>query len=378
MATESTTEEHSAPARVIIAPDSFKGTISAGDAARAIASGWHSVRPHDEILLRPMADGGEGTLDAFEMAVPDSIRMPVTVQGPDNNPVEASWLLLPAHPGSPGGTAVVELANTSGITLLDPLLPLDAHTLGFGQAISAALDHGVQRLLLAIGGSSSSDGGVGALAALGAQFIDPTGRPIRLGNRGLGQLARIRLDEMRALPAGGAQILSDVNNPLLGPLGAAEVFGPQKGASPDQVDGIESGLQRLARLLPGFAESPGAGAAGGTGFGLLHWGATLTPGASAIGDAMGLADAVSGASVVITGEGRYDSQSAAGKVPSYLAGLAAASGATALLVAGDIQAPSEQFATAVSLSRLAGSGAAAMADPRQWLRAAGAQLARGF
>ena len=227
MATDSSTDARRDPARVIIAPDSFKGTISAGDAARAIASGWRSVRPHDEILLRPMADGGEGTLDAFEMAVPGSIRMPVTVQGPDNNPVETSWLLLPASPERPGGTAVVELANTSGITLLDPLLPLDAHTLGFGQAISAALDHGVQSVLLAIGGSSSSDGGVGALAALGAQFIDPTGRPIRLGNRGLGQLARVRFDEVRALPAGGAQILSDVNNPLLGPLGAAAVFAPQ-------------------------------------------------------------------------------------------------------------------------------------------------------
>ncbi|HEY9423743.1 MAG TPA: glycerate kinase [Microterricola sp.] len=375
MATDSITDERRDPARVIIAPDTFKGTISAGDAARAIASGWRSVRPHDEILLRPMADGGEGTLDAFEMAVPGSIRMPVTVQGPDNNPVETSWLLLPASPERPGGTAVVELANTSGITLLDPLLPLDAHTLGFGQAISAALDHGVQSVLLAIGGSSSSDGGVGALAALGAQFIDPTGRPIRLGNRGLGQLARVRFDEVRALPAGGAQILSDVNNPLLGPLGAAAVFAPQKGASPEQVEGIESGLKRLARLLPGFAETPGAGAAGGTGFGLLHWGAILTPGASAIGEAMGLADAVAGASVVITGEGRYDSQSAAGKVPSYLAGLAAASGASTLLVAGAIQAPSEQFAAAVSLSELAGSPAAAMADPTRWLSAAGTRLA---
>lgn len=376
MAAESTAEQNRM--RVVIAPDSFKGTISAGDAARALEHGWLSVRPHDEVLLRPMADGGEGTLDAFEMAVPGSIRMPVTVQGPDNNTVETSWLLLPPTPEHPGGTAVVELANTSGITLLDPLLPLDAHTLGFGQAIAAALDHGVHRLLLAIGGSSSSDGGVGALAALGAQFIDPTGRPIRLGNRGLGQLARIRFEGLRALPAGGAQILSDVNNPLLGPLGAATVFGPQKGATPAQVEGIESGLKRLARLLPGFAETPGAGAAGGTGFGLLHWGATLTPGASAIGEAMGLADATAGASIVITGEGRYDHQSAAGKVPSYLADLAAASGATALLVAGAIQAPSEQFAAAVSLSELAGSGEAAMADPATWLREAGARLAAGL
>ncbi len=365
----------SAPVRVVIAPDSFKGTATARDAARTLAEGWHSVRPDDELLMFPMADGGEGTLDAFETAVAGSIRMPVTVQGPDNRPVDASWLLLPGSAGTAGGTAVIELANTSGITLLDPLLPLDAHTLGFGQAISAALDHGVHRLLLAIGGSASSDGGVGALAALGAQFIDPTGRPIRLGNRGLGQLARVRFDELRALPAGGAQILSDVNNPLLGPLGAAAVFAPQKGASPEQVEGIESGLKRLARLLPGFAETPGAGAAGGTGFGLLHWGAILTPGARAIGEAMGLADAVAGASVVITGEGRYDSQSAAGKVPAYVARLAEAAGASVMLAAGEVRAPSDDFAAAISLSELAGSPAAAMADPTRWLRAAGARLA---
>ncbi|MET0854105.1 MAG: glycerate kinase [Microterricola sp.] len=364
-----------APLRVVLAPDSFKGTVSARDAARALGEGWRSVRPDDEVLLFPMADGGEGTLDAFETAVAGSVRMPVTVQGPDNRPVSASWLLLPGSAENPGGTAVIELANTSGITLLDPLLPLDAHTFGFGQAIAAALDHGVHRLLLAIGGSASSDGGVGALAALGAQFLDAAGRPIRLGNRGLGQLARVRLDGMRAVPAGGAQILSDVGNPLLGPSGAAAVFGPQKGASPAQVEGIESGLRRLARLLPGGAETPGAGAAGGTGFGLLHWGALLTPGAAAIGDAMGLADAVAAAAVVITGEGRFDSQSAAGKVPAYVAGLAAASGASAMLAAGAIAAPSDDFAAAVSLSELADSPAAAMAEPERWLSAAGARLA---
>lgn len=362
--------------RVVIAPDSFKGTLSAADASRAIAAGWASVRPADELRLLPMADGGEGTLDAFALAVPGGVRMPVTVQGPDNESVQAEWLLLPATPGSPGGSAVVELANTSGITLLDPLRPLDAHTLGFGQAIAAALDHGVHRLLLALGGSSSSDGGAGALTALGAFFTDAGGRPIRLGNRGLGQLARVRLDTLRPLPPGGAQILSDVSNPLLGPLGAAAVFGPQKGASPEQVEGIESGLRRLARLLPGGAEAAGAGAAGGTGFGLLHWGATMTPGSAAVGHAMGLPEAVAEASVVITGEGRFDSQSAAGKVPAHLAGLAADAGIPALLVAGSIAAPTGGFADAVSLSELAGSPEASMADPARWLRESGARLAR--
>ena len=275
-----------------------------------------------------------------------------------------------------GGTAVVELANTSGITLLDPLRPLDAHTIGFGQAIAAALDHGVHRVLLAIGGSSSSDGGTGALRALGARFTDQTGDPIPLGNRGLHALAEIDLTAMWPVPVGGARILSDVTNPLLGHSGAATVFGPQKGATSAQVELMESGLGALAQLLPAHADVPGSGAAGGTGFGLLHWGARIAAGSAAIGEALGVPAAVATASVVITGEGRFDNQSAAGKVPAYLAGLAADAGARALLVAGAIEAQSSDFAYAVSLSELSGSTAAAMADPLRWLRQAGAMLAR--
>ncbi|HET8949737.1 MAG TPA: glycerate kinase, partial [Solirubrobacteraceae bacterium] len=143
--------------RVVVAPDSFKGTASAADAASALARGWLAVHPADELVLRPMADGGEGTLDAFAAAVPGSERVPVTVHGPDGRPADAEWLRLP------DGSAVVELALTSGITMLDPLLPLDAHSLGFGEAIAAALDGGATRLLLALGGSASTDGGVGAL-----------------------------------------------------------------------------------------------------------------------------------------------------------------------------------------------------------------------
>ena len=366
--------------RVVFAPDSFKGTATASQVATALAKGWREVRPADELQLMPMADGGEGTLDAFELAVPGTQRRPVTVQGPDNRAVHTSWLLLPPTEEAPGGTAVVELANTSGITLLgtspEALHPLDAHTLGFGQAIAAALDYGVDRLLLALGGSASTDGGVGALAALGATFTDATGRPIRLGNRGLGTLARLDLSLLRPLPPGGVQILSDVTNPLLGENGAAAVFGPQKGATPPIVEGLESGLQRLARLLPAHVNAAGAGAAGGTGFGLLHWGAQMAAGSAAIGEALGVPDAIAAASVVVTGEGRYDSQSAAGKVPSYVAGLANAAGSRALLVAGSIEAETTGFAGAVSLSELAGSAGAAMSDPLRWLREAGALLAR--
>lgn len=357
--------------RIVIAPDSFKGTASATEAAAALAAGWASARPGDDIRLLPMADGGEGTLDAFEAAVPGAIRMPIIVTGPDDRPVRASWLLLP------GGVGVVELASTSGLTLLDALLPHHAHTLGFGQAIAAALDHGVERLLLAIGGSSSSDGGTGALAALGARFLDDDGAPIPPGNAGLAALARIDLGGLRMLPPGGAQILSDVSNPLLGERGAARVFGPQKGADAAGVEELERNLARLARVAE-FADPsvPGAGAAGGTGFGLQLWGAVPTPGAAAIADALGLPAAVERADLVVTGEGRFDEQSAAGKVPGYVAGLAAASGARCLLVAGSIIAPTTAFENSVSLESLAGA-AAAMAEPLRWLREAGAVLAAG-
>ncbi len=368
------------PFTVVIAPDSFKGSASAAVIARAIADGWSSVRPGDRVVLAPMADGGEGTLDAFELAVPVATRIPVAVRGPVGEPVSASWLLLPADDEYPHGVGLVELAATSGITLLDELAPLDAHTFGFGQAVADALDHGVSRLLLAIGGSASTDGGVGALAALGARFADAQGRPIRLGNRGLGTLARVDFSGLRGLPDGGAVILGDVTNPLLGPHGAAAVFGPQKGADDAQVLGLESGLVRLERLVrtarPGVRGTmPGAGAAGGAGFGLLAWGAALIPGAAAVGDALGLPSLITDADVVVTGEGRYDSQSAAAKVPAYVGGLARAARARALLLAGAIDADDVPFDDAVSLVELAGGTAGAIADPVTWARAAAARLA---
>ncbi|MRG61179.1 glycerate kinase [Agromyces sp. CFH 90414] len=362
------------PARIVLAPDSFKGTATAAEAADALARGWRSVRPHDEVVGVPMADGGEGTLDAFAAAVPGAERVPVTVQGPDDRPVEACWLRLP------DGTAVVELALASGITLLDPLRPLDAHTIGFGQAIAAALDGGAVGLLLAIGGSSSTDGGVGALTALGARFTDAGAHPAGAGGRGLEALARVDLSGLRPLPAGGARILSDVTNPLLGSAGAAAVFGPQKGATPEQVDQLAANLARLAHAMPGgagLAAAAGAGAAGGTGFGLLAWGAEMAGGAGAVADAIGLADALAGADLVVTGEGRFDGQSAAGKVPSEVAARAAAAGVPVALVAGAITADASAFAASASLSELAGSPEAAMREPLRWLEAAGAALAAG-
>ncbi|NNH05447.1 glycerate kinase, partial [Microbacterium ulmi] len=235
---------------IVFAPDSFKGSISAADAATALADGWLSVRG-DAAVLRPMADGGEGTLDAFATAVPGSARVPVEVTGPDGASVDASWLLLPPAPEAPHGTAVVELASTSGLELLgDRRIGLDAHTLGFGQAIVAALDRGVSRLVLGIGSSASTDGGTGLLTALGARFADAAGRPIALGARGLGSIDAADLSALRPLPPGGAVVLTDVTNALLGARGAAAVFGPQKGLDVDGVAAAEAGLARLARFVP--------------------------------------------------------------------------------------------------------------------------------
>lgn len=397
---------------VVVAPDSFKGSAAAADVAAALAEGWSEVRPEDHVVLAPTADGGEGTLDAFAAAVPGAVRHSVRVLGPSGAPVDASWLELP------DGTAVVELAETSGLALLTEPAPFDAHTIGFGQAISAALDAGAHTLLLAIGGSSSTDGGTGALTALGAHLLDASGAPIAPGNRGLAALASVDFSALRPLPPGGVRILSDVTSPLLGPGGAAAVFGPQKGAGAEDVVVLEAGLARWAEVAGGAVDAgavavgngessgagsavdpdepgagagapdgdgrtkhavdpaePGTGAAGGTGFGLRLWGATMTPGAPAVADALGLPARIATADVVITGEGRYDSQSASGKAPEHVAALAREAGIPVLLVAGAIAVEPHGFADAIALADLAGSAPAAIADPLRWARVAGAALA---
>ncbi|WP_203137458.1 glycerate kinase [Microbacterium sp. JZ31] len=364
--------------RVVIAPDSFKGTCPAAEAARALADGWLSGRPGDDVVLRPMADGGEGTIDAFATAIPDARRMPVRVTGPAGMPVDAAWLLLPPNDDAPGGTGVVELASTSGIELLGAgLRGRDASTLGFGQAIRAALDHGVSRLILGIGSSASTDGGIGALTALGARFTDAYDLSIPPGAAGFGELAKADLTRLRPAPDGGVLVLTDVTNPLTGPRGAAAVFGPQKGLDAEGIARADAGLARLATLLDADPETPGAGAAGGTGFGLLAWGARLVGGAAEIAGLTGLAGAIDGAGVVITGEGSFDGQSADGKTPSFVAGLARAAGARIALVAGRIADDADtDHIRAVSLTELAGSPDAAMAEPRRWLQEAGERLAR--
>lgn len=366
---------------VLLAPDGFKGSISAADAAASLAAGWRSVRGDDRIVELPMADGGEGTLDAFLVAVPGARRMPVHVTGPHGREVAASWVLLPATGDAPRGTGVVELASTSGIELIgDTLRPLDAGTHGFGQAITAALDHGVSRLVLAIGSSASTDAGFGALSALGARITDAAGVEVAAGLRGMRDAARLDRSGLRPLPPSGALVLTDVRSPLTGPRGAAAVFGPQKGLGLDEIADADAALARAAALLGVDATEPGGGAAGGTGAALLAWGAELVPGAERIADLVGLADAITASDVVITGEGSFDASSGAGKAPERVAALARASACPALLVAGRIapDADTSAFRDAVALADLAGSPEAALSAPGAWLTAAGATLARGF
>ncbi|TAJ48765.1 MAG: glycerate kinase [Herbiconiux sp.] len=370
--------------RIVFAPDSFKGTASAAEMAAALADGWARVRAGDRLVLRPMADGGEGTIDAFAAAHPDTCHRVSTVQGPDGGTTHCAWLLLP------GSIALVELASASGITLLDELLPLTSHTVGFGEAIVAALDAGAGRLILAIGGSASSDGGAGVLTALGARLLDDNGNPVQPGNAGLAEIESIDLTALRPVPHGGAVVLSDVRNPLLGPHGAVAVFGAQKGITESLVETAELNLVRFAVKLAEAGERhgidasrfdpthPGAGAAGGTGFGLRAWGAEIIDGAAEVAARIRLADAVAGADLVITGEGRYDTQSEHGKVPGLVRAVARAAGARCALVAGVVQAGTERFDAASSLAELAGSPSAARAEPVRWAREAGAALAHRF
>jgi glycerate 2-kinase len=360
--------------RVLFAPDSFKGSITGAGAAAALARGWRSARPADETECLPLADGGEGTLDMLAAAVPGAVWHRVTVTGPAGAPAGAAWLELP------GGAAVIELAQGSGLPLMDRLDPMGAQTTGTGELIADALDHGAPAISLAIGGSASTDGGTGALAALGARFLDADGAVLPGGGGALRRLAAADLSGLRRPPAGGVRCLTDVTTPLLGPGGAAAVFGPQKGASPSQVTELEEGLARLAGLLGGDPSAPGAGAAGGTGYGFsAAWGAVIVPGAAELGRIAGLPGAIARADLVVTGEGRFDVTSATGKVTGSVLAAAAAAGVASAVVAGSLAADLPLGCVAgVSLSGLAGDGTAARAGAAHWLEEAGAVLATSW
>lgn len=367
---------------VLVAPDSFKGTLSAARAAAAIAAGWRSVRPGDELVAMPLADGGEGSAEAIRDATPGGLEIARSVTGPDGAPIIAGWLLLP------DGTAVVELAAASGLPLISAPIPLTAQTAltaltaltaqttGFGELLAAATRHpDVRRIVATVGGSASTDGGTGALTALGCRFLDAVGRELPPGGGSLALLTTVDTSALIPPPAEGVLVLTDVTAPLTGTDGAAAVFGPQKGASPDDIATLDAGLTRLAAVIGGQPDAPGAGAAGGAAFGLVTlWSARAVAGATRLGEIVGLPAAVCAADLVITGEGRFDGQSSIGKVVGHL--LQAADGRPVALVAGEIDAPLEAFTAAVCLTDLAGSPAAAMAEPERWLHEAGARLAR--
>ncbi len=358
--------------KIVIAPDSFKGSISAAGAASALAAGWRAIRPGDELVLLPLADGGEGTLEIVHAAVPGAAWRRARVTGPDGRRVDSSWLSLP------DGTAVVELARAAGLTLLASPDPLRAHTTGLGEVIGRALDEGARSLTVTLGGSASTDGGTGALTALGARFLDRDHRPLPPGGGALARLWSVDLAGLRPPPAGGVTCLTDVTAPLLGPGGSAAVFAPQKGAGHDQVRLLEAGLARLAGALGGNPAAPGAGAAGGTGSGLAAaWGANLTGGAARLAALAGLERALAGAALVITGEGCYDQTSQAGKVVGTVIGMARARAVPVALAAGRITARPPAHAV-VSLTELAGSATAAQREPARWLEGAGQRLARSW
>jgi len=368
--------------RVLIAPDSFKGSASATEVAAALAAGWLAARPGDQVTRLPLADGGEGTLDVLAATVPGARWHRARVTGPGGAPVTSRWLELP------GGTSVTELAGASGLPLLARPDPMGAQTTGLGQVLGRALDAGAARILVGLGGAAATDGGTGALAALGAGFLGAAGQPLPPGGGALAALAEADLGNLRPPPAGGVTCLTDVTAPLLGPRGAAAVFGPQKGASRAQIARLEAGLARLADVLGGDPAAPGAGAAGGTGYGLAAaWGAVLAPGAAELSRLAGLDRALAGADLVITGEGRFDATSLTGKTCGTVIAAAAAAGVPVALVAGQVseglagegRAPGGVTApmAVIALTDLAGGTAAALASPRRWLRQAARQLAAG-
>ncbi|WP_017792184.1 glycerate kinase [Leucobacter salsicius] len=328
--------------RIVIAPDKFKGSLSADAVCAHLAAGITAALPGARIDVAPMADGGEGTLDAAISAGFERITR--TVAGPLGAPVRASFALRQGT-GSQPGEAVIELATASGLLLIDApdRLPLAAHTRGTGELITAALDAGARRIVLAVGGSASTDGGTGMLRALGASFLDSSGQPLLDGGGDLPRLHNIDWSGLDPRILDTEFVLAtDVDHVLTGPHGAARVFAPQKGATPDEVELLEHGLVRLAAVLrkqfpegPDLAQAPGSGAAGGVGFGAMAaLGAARRPGVDVVAEVTGLPRLMQCADLVITGEGSFDAQSLGGKTPVGVLRLAQAAGVPAILVTG--------------------------------------------
>ncbi len=325
--------------KIVIAPDSFKDSLDAAGVARAIASGLAEAWPGAELVECPMADGGEGTLEAIVAASHGELRRQV-VRGPLGQNVEAGWGWL-----ADSRTAVIEMAQASGIQLV-PQGQRDAcrsSTWGTGELIAAALAAGAQRIVLAIGGSATNDGGSGMLRALGLRLFDAAGQPLAEGGLALADLARIDASDLDPrLAEVCVEVAADVDNPLCGANGASAIFGPQKGASPEQVQWLDQALDHFAdhcaQLLgEDLRDAPGCGAAGGMGFAAKAFmGARFRPGVEVVAELADLDALVQGAHLVITGEGRFDAQTLRGKTPMGVAKVAKRHGVPVVVLAGTL------------------------------------------
>lgn len=368
--------------RIVIAVDKFKGSLTGAEVAAALTEGIASAGADIHVRTVPVADGGEGTVEAA-LAAGYTARS-ITVTGPLGAPVDARFAVRDR-------CAIVELAAASGIGLLPEgaLAPLAATSRGTGELIRAALDDGCTRIVLGVGGSASTDGGAGMLQALGVRLLDAAGTALGPGGAALAHLAHVDVSGLDARVHGASFVLaSDVDNPLLGPRGAAAVFAPQKGATPAEVATLEAALARWARLLqaqPGVraaADQPGAGAAGGVGFAALAvLGARGQPGAELVQHITGLSDEIDDADLVVTGEGSLDEQSLAGKAPIGVARAAVAAGVPVVAVCGRVTlAPAQLraagFRRVYAVTDLAPDAATAIADARTHVTQIGRRLAR--
>ncbi len=371
--------------KVIVAPDKFKGSLSAPEAARSIARGVGRAIPGATLDLVPMADGGEGTVEALVEATGGHYRE-ATVTGPLGEAVVARYGRL-----GDGRTAVIEMAAASGLVLVPPLLrdPMRASTFGTGELIRAAILGGADRLIVGIGGSATNDGGAGMAQALGYRLLDDRGDDLPPGGGPLARLARIARPDLDPLAGVTVAVACDVANPLCGPRGASSVYGPQKGATPELVAILDRNLEHFARIIRrdlgvDVADVPGSGAAGGLGAGLIAFaGGELGPGVSLVIEAVGLAKRLAGADLCLTAEGALDASSAFGKTAVGVARLARSEGVPTLAIAGSIgpgaeDVLSEGIDAYFSLCPGPASLEDAMGRASEWLEAAAEQAVRAF
>jgi len=325
--------------RIVAAPNAFKGSMNAVQAAEAMKTGILAVIPQCDVTCVPVADGGDGLMEVM-LAALGGTRVEAMVSGPRMEPLSAPFCMLPSRK-----LAMVEMAKASGLALLPKARhdPTRTTTTGTGELIRAAMDNGATRIIVGIGGSATCDGGIGMAAALGYRFLDETGTPVEPVGGSLGAIASIdRQNVDPRLDGVSVSVACDVTNPLTGDNGASVVYSPQKGASPEQVTRLDTGLANLARVVQmdlgvAIADMPGAGAAGGLGGGLHAFvGADLKPGIDLVIDVVGLKDAIAGADLVLTAEGRIDRQTRFNKAPAGVARTAKAAGVPCIAICGGV------------------------------------------